>query len=214
MDLGSKICKLRKNANISQEQLAEKLDVTRQTISNWELGQTTPDIFQAKEIARIFGIGLDELTDNDIKDILVEKINNTEKMATKTINILKILCITIICFLIVIIAISVVSYIKNREQIQEEVYQQYMNNTQTKQFYITVNNEKYSYRITYDEVYRFIGDAFSLMSDYNSDVIINYNKYRNYIAQNISNCTNAREIINNLKHYFEELGGTWEEIPY
>ena len=36
MDLGKKIIEMRKKAKLSQEQLAEKLDVTRQTISNWE----------------------------------------------------------------------------------------------------------------------------------------------------------------------------------
>ena len=43
MDLGNKILKLRKEKGYSQEELAEKLDVTRQTISNWELGSTQPN---------------------------------------------------------------------------------------------------------------------------------------------------------------------------
>lgn len=49
MDLGNKILKYRKTLNLSQEQLAEILNVTRQTISKWELGETTPDIKQAKK---------------------------------------------------------------------------------------------------------------------------------------------------------------------
>ena len=40
MKLGENIFKLRKEYNLSQEQLAEKINVTRQTISNWELGET------------------------------------------------------------------------------------------------------------------------------------------------------------------------------
>ena len=43
MKLEEKIIKLRKRNAWSQEELAEKLDVTRQTVSKWELGQTTPD---------------------------------------------------------------------------------------------------------------------------------------------------------------------------
>jgi DNA-binding XRE family transcriptional regulator len=48
MNLGKKIIELRKKENMSQEELAEKIDVTRQTISKWELEETSPDIKQAK----------------------------------------------------------------------------------------------------------------------------------------------------------------------
>lgn len=48
MDLGNKILKLRKEKGYSQEELAEKLGVTRQTISNWELGSTQPNPEQLK----------------------------------------------------------------------------------------------------------------------------------------------------------------------
>ena len=65
MEIGNKILELRKKANLSQEQLAEKINVTRQTISKWELNETTPDIKQAKEgIKRCksisYGISLQE----------------------------------------------------------------------------------------------------------------------------------------------------------
>ncbi len=112
MNVGTKISELRRSLKLSQEQLAEKLNVTRQTISNWELGQTTPDILQAKEISKIFNVSLDELLDNDLKNIIVEKINNTEKSTTKIIKIFKILSISIIFFLIVIILINIPFIIK------------------------------------------------------------------------------------------------------
>src|SRR5574344_3156494 len=89
MNIGTKIINLRKNKNLSQEGLAEKLGVTRQTISKWELEETTPDIKQAKELSKIFNISLDELANNDISNILIEKVSNTEKLAGITINILK-----------------------------------------------------------------------------------------------------------------------------
>ena len=44
MELGKQIYELRKKANLSQEQLAEKVGVSRQTISKWELAETAPDI--------------------------------------------------------------------------------------------------------------------------------------------------------------------------
>ena len=80
MEIGNKILELRKKANLSQEQLAEKLNVTRQTISKWELNETTPDIKQAIELSKIFKISLDKLTDNDINDFVMEKVSNTEKL--------------------------------------------------------------------------------------------------------------------------------------
>lgn len=58
MDLGNKILELRKKEKLSQEQLAEKLNVTRQTISNWKLNQTATDINQAKCIAKIFNVSI------------------------------------------------------------------------------------------------------------------------------------------------------------
>lgn len=52
MNLGNKIVSLRKKNNLSQEELAEKVGVTRQTISKWELEETAPDINQAKHFQK------------------------------------------------------------------------------------------------------------------------------------------------------------------
>ena len=107
MEIGNKILELRKKANLSQEQLAEKINVTRQTISKWELNETTPDIKQAKELSKIFKISLDKLTDNDINDLVIEKISNTEKLAGLVLKVSK--CIGI-CFLITLV-IDIISFI-------------------------------------------------------------------------------------------------------
>ena len=56
MEIGNKISELRKKNNLSQEALAEKIGVTRQTISKWELGETSPDIKQAKELSKVFNV--------------------------------------------------------------------------------------------------------------------------------------------------------------
>ena len=109
MDLGKKILELRKNANLSQEQLAEKMNVTRQTISKWELNETTPDIKQARELSKLFKISLDDLTDNDVKSVLVEKVSNTEKLAGIIIKILKVLGIIFLVILIIDV-ISLVTF--------------------------------------------------------------------------------------------------------
>lgn len=101
MNIGEKILELRKRDKLSQEQLAEKLGVTRQTISNWELNETNPDINQAKELSRVFNISLDELTNNDIKNILESRLSNTEKLAGLTLKVLKVLGILFIILLVI-----------------------------------------------------------------------------------------------------------------
>lgn len=101
MSLGSKILELRKKQNLSQEQLAEQLNVTRQTISKWELDETAPDIRQAKELSKIFKVSLDELTDNDIQNILVEKVSNTEKLTGMIIKGIKIAGIVFLVLLVI-----------------------------------------------------------------------------------------------------------------
>ena len=101
MEIGNKILSLRKKNNITQEQLAEKMNVARQTISKWELGETSPDIKQAKQLSKIFNVSLDELVDNQVKDLLVEKVSNTEKLAGITIKILKVIGIVFIVMLVI-----------------------------------------------------------------------------------------------------------------
>ena len=102
MNLGKKIAELRKKNNLSQEELAEKVGVSRQTISKWEIGDTTPDINQVKIISKIFNISIDELVDNDINNVIVEKVSNTEKLAGITIKILKVFGIMLIVFITLI----------------------------------------------------------------------------------------------------------------
>ena len=66
MKFYEKLIILRKKALLSQEALAEKLDVTRQTISKWELDQTKPDMDKLKEISKLFDVDINVLTDDTI----------------------------------------------------------------------------------------------------------------------------------------------------
>lgn len=67
MNLGNQIHELRKKQHLSQEQLAEKVGVARQTISKWELGETAPDIRQAQILSEVFEVSLDVLLGGDAK---------------------------------------------------------------------------------------------------------------------------------------------------
>ena len=61
MQIGNKISQLRKLSGMTQEQLAEKLHVSRQTISKWEAGTTMPDLESVVTISRMFQVPLDDL---------------------------------------------------------------------------------------------------------------------------------------------------------
>ena len=93
MKIGNKMLELRKQNNMSQEQLAEKMNVARQTISKWELGETSPDLEQSKRLSQIFNVSLDDLVNNEIKNILFAKVSNMERLTKVVINILKIILI-------------------------------------------------------------------------------------------------------------------------
>ncbi len=67
MAIGNKIVSLRKKYNYTQEKLANKVGVSRQTLSNWESDLTSPDLTQAKILSELFKISLDELCDNNLE---------------------------------------------------------------------------------------------------------------------------------------------------
>lgn len=94
MNFGNKLVKFRKENKLSQEELADKLGVSRQTISNWELNVTKPDVDYIKKISKIFCVSIDEMLNNDVRDIMEEKISNTERLTNKNTKNIKILLIS------------------------------------------------------------------------------------------------------------------------
>ncbi len=66
MSLGNSLFHARKKSGLSQEEVAEKLGVSRQTISKWELDETLPDIQQSKKLSTLYHLSLDELVDFDL----------------------------------------------------------------------------------------------------------------------------------------------------
>lgn len=68
MSLGNNLFNARKKKGLSQESVAEKLGVSRQTISKWETDETLPDIRQSKKLATLYGLSLDELIEYDIDE--------------------------------------------------------------------------------------------------------------------------------------------------
>ena len=89
MELNEQIKKYRTEMNLSQEELAEKIFVTRQSISNWENGKTYPDIHSLLLLSSLFGISLDQLVKGDIevmKEVIqkeeIEKMNRDGRIYT------------------------------------------------------------------------------------------------------------------------------------
>lgn len=87
MSLGNSLFDARKKKGLSQEEVAEKLGVSRQTISKWETEETVPDIYQAKRLAKIYGLSLDKLIDTDLDQKEIEEvIKNTDEKKEEKIN--------------------------------------------------------------------------------------------------------------------------------
>lgn len=87
MNLGNNLFQARKKAGLSQEAVAEKLGVSRQTISKWETDETLPDIYQSKKLSKLYNLSLDELIDFDIELNEIEKeIEKSSEERDKKIN--------------------------------------------------------------------------------------------------------------------------------
>lgn len=184
MNLGKKIAELRKKNNLSQEELAEKVGVARQTISKWEIGDTTPDINQVKIISKIFNISIDELVDNDINNVIVEKVSNTEKLAGITIKILKVFGIMLIVF-ITLIFLFVIIFMVDMPRNDYDI----VGRTKVS---CNLDNEEYVYEAEYNKNYQVInsgGDAY----------IMNHTDIESY--------EDVNKIVAHIEDYFKDHGG-------
>ena len=87
MNLGNNLFHARKQCGLSQEDVAEKLGVSRQTVSKWETNETIPDIRQSKKMAILYKMSLDELTDFDIDEHEIqEAIQQTNPETEEKVN--------------------------------------------------------------------------------------------------------------------------------
>lgn len=124
MNLGNNILKLRKEKHLSQEQLAEKINVTRQTISNWENGKFYPDIDSLVNLSKFFNVSLDVLLsyDDKVLDYLKDSTDivksNKNILYAVLLNILLIIAFIIVgiifnesaSIIIIIFTVSIISF--------------------------------------------------------------------------------------------------------
>lgn len=98
MEIGKRIRAYRKIYNLSQEQLAEKIFVSRQTVSNWENNKTYPDIQIIVSLSILFNVSLDELIREDLEEMKM-KISNKKANKRADIYSLIMICSTILASL-------------------------------------------------------------------------------------------------------------------
>lgn len=184
--LGENIYNLRKEKKLSQEQLAEQIGVSRQTISNWELGETSPNPEQLKLLSKTLNTSIDELLNNDVNTVLVEKVSNTEKLAGITIKILKVLGIIFIILLIIdILSLILFSALKANTMTH-----------QSTEVSINCIKEKNSYLIT--------------VSDNGKYNCSNCSEEMTQEIEKIVNYSDLDITVRNIENYFENKNGTCE----
>lgn len=164
MKIGNKMLELRKKNNLSQEQLAEKMGVARQTISKWELGETSPDLEQSKQLSQIFNVSLDDLTNNEIRNVLITKVSHTEKLTEIIVNMLKIILLVIIIFGIIFVC-----------KIFFEEYFSVEPTSTTVSISCKLDNEKYTYKV----IQYFKTDTLKIFTN-DSNLNIDSSKYDDY----------------------------------
>lgn len=84
IQLGTKLADLRKRNGYSQEALAEKMGISRQAVSKWERGESTPDTDTLIELARLYSVSLDTLVGNEPEEKAEEKTVHKKEKAPKT----------------------------------------------------------------------------------------------------------------------------------
>lgn len=181
MELGNLILKYRKQNNLSQEVLAKEIGVTRQTISKWELNETTPDLKQAIKLAELFKISVDEL----VNENKMENMQNEEKRKSKHKKIV------FICYLILLLLII--------EGVAITFYHFGYNLTIARGSFAvvcTLEDEEYGFNITYD-------DTHDILMTEGSEYVFNnvYNRKKHQ---------NAVDLITDINNYFKERGGYCE----
>lgn len=107
MQIGNNIKRYRESLNLSQEELADKIFVTRQTISNWETNKNYPDIKSISLLCNLFDVSLDQFIEGDIKEM--KKIISEKEM--KNYNCISIL-FTIEIMIMVISAYPLLKFFK------------------------------------------------------------------------------------------------------
>ncbi len=192
MDTVNRIAELRKRNNLSQEGLAEKVGVARQTISKWELGETSPDLKQAKKLSEIFGVSLDELVCAQVSEAEQAVCGPMDCAPARPEKKKDALKAAAVCFLVILIIASPIFVRllikKNR------YYDSKQDNIMYASIECTLHGEQYFYE------FRFYGDDGQIIEAGGDGYLADITEIEKY--------GNAYKAINIIDAYVKNNGGT------
>jgi transcriptional regulator with XRE-family HTH domain len=86
IEIANRLLQYRKKNNLSQEELAEKLGISRQAVSKWERAEASPDTDNLINLAKLYGVSLDELINSDpnTKDVKNEQADDTKTVTDES----------------------------------------------------------------------------------------------------------------------------------
>ena len=133
--IGKLITKLRKDKNMTQEELAEKLSVSNRSVSRWETGKNMPDMSLLIPISEILGITVTELLSGEIKEdvtltaeqAVVDTINYSQKKISNISLKLKWMTIITVLVIFIISTVFIVQYIEEQSRIS--IFKSFTNET-------------------------------------------------------------------------------------
>ncbi|MDD3413850.1 MAG: helix-turn-helix transcriptional regulator [Lachnospiraceae bacterium] len=190
---------LRKQKGLSQETLAQQLNVVRQTISKWEKGLSVPDADMLTKIAELFEVSVSELLgskieeEKNVNEIAVQLALLNEQLANRSRRnrkILKGILISFSAVILIMLLLSIAGFTTSKYQKSSEI-------RTSVHLLCTLDGEEYNYVITHDEQYRILeagGDAF----------IANHVQTDDYNDANI--------LIAQIEDYFKDRGGSVDYI--
>lgn len=194
MDIGNRISEFRKSNGLSQESLAERVGVARQTISKWELGETSPDLKQAKKLSEIFDVNLDELvcgqpSEEEPEPAVCEPVNYAPAKTKKKTEVLKAAAICLLVFLIIAAPIFLRLFFKKHQYFDARE-----GNVRYASIECTLHGEQYFYE------FRFYEDDGQIIEAGGDGYLADITEIEKY--------GNAYKAINIIDAYIKNNGGT------
>ena len=174
--IGNKILEFRKKNNLTQEELAEKMEVARQTISKWELNETSPDLKEASKLSKIFNISLDELTWSNNKNEIISSVKSVKKITIANLLIT-------LAVLFVLISLGIITSVVMFNYFKVEMVSSVVT------MHCTRDEKIETYEVKTDK------DNF-IVSFYTTDEDV-----RNNLNIDIKNYTDANQLLQEVKNY-------------
>ena len=215
MKLGEKILNCRKKLGLSQEQLGEKVGVSRQTVSKWESNNAVPELEKLIKLSEIYNVTLDEL----VKGVSNKEIFDKKRNSKKLFKILLVIILIVLVILSIIYALTINRRINIVNDIGKTYKKEFFEIGNSKSGYvkeITIKEEKDEIiEECYNEYYYYVSDEERIvkidvfetedMNEPKELIYIDLNKedenllYDGVVKVNMK--TGAKEIINDYEFY-------------